>query len=201
MTHYSQEQTLVVIKPDGLQRSLVGDIIKRIEQTGLKLVALKLVQPTEIFVTDFYTLDNDWLENVGTKAIAAYVDKGKTPPTENPLEAGQVILDRLKKYITTSPVVAMVWQGMNAVAVGQKITGTTEPLSSDVGTIRGDFVIDSYGAANGENRAVRNVVHRSGSIEEAKMEIALWFKKEEVLEYRLVQEEILYDVNIDGKDE
>jgi len=201
MTHYSQEQTLVVIKPDGVQRSLIGDIIKRFEITGLKLVGLKLLQPTESFVTSFYTLDAMWLENVGKKAISAYVDKGKTPPTEHPQEAGQVILDRLNVYMTTSPVVAMVWQGMNAVAIGQKITGSTEPLTSDVGTIRGDFVIDSYAAANKDIRAVRNVVHRSGSIDEAKEEVKLWFTESEVLDYRLVQEQILYDVNVDGEKE
>jgi nucleoside-diphosphate kinase len=199
--HYSQEQTLVVIKPDGVQRSLIGDIITRFEQTGLKLVALKLMQPTEAFVTKFYTLDGSWLENVGKKAIKSFTDKGEVSPTENPLEAGQKILDRLNIYMTASPVVAMAWQGMNAVAIGEKITGSTEPLTSDVGTIRGDFVIDSYAASNSENRAVRNVVHRSGSIEEAKEEVKLWFSEGEVINYQLVQEQILYDVNVDGNKE
>jgi nucleoside-diphosphate kinase len=95
----------------------------------------------------------------------------------------------------------MVWQGMNAVAIAEKITGTTEPLTSDVGTIRGDFVIDSYAAANGDDRAIRNVIHRSGSVEEAKAEVVHWFRKEEILDYRLVQEQILYDVNVDGSEE
>jgi nucleoside-diphosphate kinase len=95
-------------------------------------------------------------------------------------------------------VIAMVWQGAHVVEVVRKITGGTEPRSSDVGTIRGDFVIDSYQMADTDDRAIRNLIHASGSVEEANNEIDLWFKPEEITKYRLVQEEILYDVNIDG---
>jgi len=198
MSDATREQTLVVVKPDGVQRSLIGEIIKRIERTGLKLVGLKMVVPTADFVRTHYTLDPAWLENVGNKGIAGMRDKGLEPESNDPLVMGGMVLDSLEKYFTSGPVVVMVWQGANAVAVVRKVVGSTEPLSSDVGTIRGDFVIDSYPLSNGNGRAVRNLVHASGSPEEANNEITHWFKEEEILKYRLVSEQILYDVNLDG---
>jgi len=94
--------------------------------------------------------------------------------------------------------VAMVWQGAHAVPMVRKMTGGTEPMTSDVGTIRGDFVFDSYQMSDSDSRAVRNLVHASGSVEEAEMEIKHWFAKEEIISYKLVQEGIIYDVNMDG---
>ncbi|MGC8651082.1 MAG: nucleoside-diphosphate kinase [Minisyncoccia bacterium] len=195
---FKKEKTLVLIKPDGIQRSLIGDITKRYEQTGLKLIGLKLVVPTEELIEKHYLIDSDWKVKSGQKSIDAYLSKGLTPPTENPEEMGNMTLNKLKKYLTSGPVVAMVWQGMNAVGVVRKITGSTEPLISDVGTIRGDFTIDSYQAADIDLRATRNLVHASSSISDAEAEINLWFKPEELINYRLVQESILYDVNLDG---
>ena len=194
----AREQTLVVIKPDGVQRSLIGEIVKRIERTGLKLVGLKMMVPSVEFVRAHYTLDAQWLVNVGNKGIAGMRDKGLVPESEDPLVAGNKVLDSLAKYFTSGPVVVMVWQGAHSVAIVRKLVGSTEPLSSDVGTIRGDFVIDSYPLANGGGRAVRNVVHASGSPDEARTEIEHWFNVDELLKYRLVSEQILYDVNLDG---
>jgi nucleoside-diphosphate kinase len=92
----------------------------------------------------------------------------------------------------------MVWQGAHAVSIVRKVTGGTEPLTSDVGTIRGDFVLDSYQMADTDKRAIRNLIHASGSVDEANKEIPHWFRKDELVNYRLVQEQILYDVNLDG---
>jgi nucleoside-diphosphate kinase len=100
--------------------------------------------------------------------------------------------------MTSGPVVIMCWQGAHAVGIVRKIVGGTEPLASDVGTIRGDFVLDSYQISDIAGRAIRNLVHASGSVEEANNEINLWFKPEEILNYRLIQDAILYDVNLDG---
>ncbi len=193
-----KEKTLVLIKPDGIQRGLIGEIIKRYEQTGLKLVALKMLIPNEEMVEKHYLVDPQWKIKAGQKSIEAYKKKGIQPPSENPEELGEKVLSSLKKYLTCGPVIAMVWEGMNAVGVIRKITGTTEPLSSDVGTIRGDFTIDSYEIADLDNRAVRNLIHASGSKEEAEKEIKVWFKPEEIINYRLINEAILYDVNLDG---
>jgi nucleoside-diphosphate kinase len=109
-----------------------------------------------------------------------------------------MILTNLKKYMTSGPALFMVWQGAHAVKIVRKLTGGTEPLTSDVGTIRGDFVLDSYYLSDTNGRSVRNVVHASGSVLEADAEIAHWFSPSEIINYRLVQEQILYDVNLDG---
>lgn len=198
MAHPKYERTLIIIKPDGIQRSLMGEIIGRYEQIGLKLVGLKMLVPTEEMVERHYTLDPSWRKVTGKKTIQGYRDKGLEPPSEDPLEITEVLLVRLKKYMTSGPLIAMVWQGAHAVELVRKLTGGTEPLKSDVGTIRGDYVLDSYQMSDGDDRAIRNLIHASGSIEEAEKEIAHWFKKDELIDYRLVQEQILYDVNLDG---
>lgn len=192
------EKTLVLIKPDGVQRSLIGEIIKRYERMGLKLVALKLILPTPEHVEQHYTLDPEWRRKTGEKTIKGYLDKGLEPPSQDPLEITAVILNNLKRYLSAGPVVAMVWQGVHAVKIVRKITGGTEPLTSDVGTIRGDFVLDSYQISDKSGRAVRNLVHASGSVKEAEKEIAHWFGKDEVINYNLVQDRILYDMDLDG---
>lgn len=173
MTHAQskpqQERTFVAVKPDGVQRNLVGEIISRFERVGLKLVALKLAL-------------------VGEEHVEKHYEK-----------LDEKIKGHLKKYMTSGPVVAMVWEGANAVKLVRKLVGSTEPLTSDVGTIRGDFVLDSYALADADGRAVRNLIHASGNVEEADFEISHWFKKEEIAEYKLIQESILYDVNIDSR--
>jgi nucleoside-diphosphate kinase len=198
MAHHKEERTLTIIKPDGIQRTLIGEIIGRYERLGLKLVAMKMLVTNEKQVEEHYTLDPEWRRVTGEKTIKSYKDKGLTPPSEDPLEITAKILLGLKKYMTSGPVVAMVWQGAHAVKIVRKVTGSTEPLSSDVGSIRGDFVLDSYQMSDTDSRAVRNLVHASGSPEEAEMEIKHWFKDSEITKYRLIADEILYDVNIDG---
>lgn len=196
--HPKNERTLVVIKPDGVQRTLIGEIVKRYERMGLKLVGIKMLVPTPEFVEKHYTLDPEWRRITGEKTIKGYLNKGQKPPSEDPLEITARVLEALKKYLTSGPVLAMVWQGAHAVEIVRKVTGGTEPRSSDVGTIRGDYVLDSYTMADTDNRAVRNLIHASGTIAEAENEINHWFKPEELIDYRLIQEQILYDVNLDG---
>lgn len=196
--HPKKEKTLVIIKPDGIQRTLIGEIIGRFEKIGLKIVGLKILVPTEDQVEQHYTLDPEWRRVTGEKRIKAAKEKGEVLQTEDPHQITAVILEKLKKYLTSGPVIAMVWQGAHAVEIVRKITGGTEPRSSDVGTIRGDFVLDSYIMADNDGRAVRNLIHASGSINEANMEIDHWFQKGEIVNYKLVQEGILYDVNMDG---
>lgn len=192
------EKTFVIIKPDGVQRTLIGEIIRRYEKMGLKLIALKMAVPTAEKIEKHYTLDSEWLRKVGEKSIQGYKTKGIDSPSEDPIVIGKKVLSRLVKFMTSGPVVAMVWQGAHAVGIVRKMTGGTEPLSSDVGTIRGDYVLDSYQIADVYDRAIRNIVHASGSVDEALGEIDLWFKPEEILNYRLIQDAILYDVNLDG---
>lgn len=199
--HPKNERTLIIVKPDGVQRSLIGEIIKRYERMGLKLVAMKMVLPNEAHVEAHYTLDPEWRRITGEKRVKAAKEKGEKLETEDLFEITAVILEKLKKYMTSGPVIPMVWQGAHAAEIVRKVTGGTEPRSSDVGTIRGDFVLDSYKMADDDGRAVRNLLHASGSAAEAENEIRHWFKPEEIMDYRLVQEHILYDVNLDGTKE
>jgi nucleoside-diphosphate kinase len=198
MPHPKTEQTLVIIKPDGLQRALFSEIMKRYERLGLKLVALKMLIPTKAMIEEHYLLDPNWKKNVGEKSIASYQKKGETPPSLDPIELANTVVDRLKEYMTSGPVVAMVWEGAHAVELVRKITGGTEPRSASIGTIRGDFVVDSYQMADTDGRAIRNLIHASGSVPEAQMEIPHWFKKEEIMSYNVPHESVLYDVDLGG---
>ena len=138
------ERTFLAVKPDGVQRQLVGEIIRRYENKGFKLVGLKLIQPTRELAEKHYAVHK-----------------------ERPFFAGLV------DFITSGPVVAMVWEGDGVVASARKIIGATNPLTAEPGTIRGD-----YGANIG-----RNISHGSDAIETAQTEIALWFKSEELVEW------------------
>lgn len=193
-----QEKTLVIVKPDGVQRGLIGEVIKRYEQCGLKLVALKMLIATEELALAHYSTDPEWAFKTGTKALEAAKARNQDLGTDDPIVYAEGIRSTLKKFMSSGPVVVMIWQGMNAVGVVHKITGSTEPLSSVPGTIRGDYTIDSYSAADKDKRSVRNIIHSSGSVSEAELEIKVWFKPEEILNYRLVAEEIIYDANLDG---
>lgn len=191
--HPKKDRTLVVLKPDAVQRSLVGEIIKRLERVGLKLIAVKMFVPTLDFVEKHYTFDPSWKRKAGEKSIKGFLDKGITPKTDNPLEMGEMILDRLKVYLTSGPVIAMIWEGAHAIPLVRKLVGSTEPFSSDVGTIRGDYVLDSYEMSAGDDRSIRNLIHASGNEEDAELEIPHWFNEDEIIEYRSAQEGILYE--------
>lgn len=194
--HHKEEKTLIIVKPDGIQRSLIGEIIQRYERIGLKLIGIKIMVPTPDMIEQHYTIDPNWKKLTGEKSIESYKKKGIKPPSNDPLEVGEIVIKALREYMTCGPVIVMVWQGAHAVAIVRKITGGTEPLTSDVGTIRGDFMLDSYVMADTDGRAVRNLIHASGSTEEAKSEIKHWFKEDELIVYKLVQEQILYSVNL-----
>ncbi len=198
MTHPKSERTLIIIKPDGIQRSLIGEIISRYEKVGLKLIAMKILIPTPESIEKHYTLDPEWRRVTGEKTIATYRKNGQNPPSEDPYEITAKILQNLIKYMTSGPVITMVWQGAHAVKIVRKIVGSTEPLSSDVGTIRGDYVLDSYSMSDADGRAVRNLIHASGSVKEAEDEIKHWFSTDEIKDYKLISDRILYDVNLDG---
>jgi len=194
-----KQRSLVIIKPDGVQRSLIGEIIKRYEQSGLKMIAMKMVIPTPEKATQHYMVGGEeWLETVGEKAAKAYEKKGEKSPFKTYRENGVAILEANAKYLSAGPVVAMIWEGSEAIGIIRKITGGTEPLGSDVGTIRGDYTIDSYGLADADSRSIRNLIHASGDPDEAEKEIKIWFSEDEILSYVHIQEAILYDVNLDG---
>ncbi|MEK7680772.1 MAG: nucleoside-diphosphate kinase [Patescibacteria group bacterium] len=195
--HPSKEKSFVIIKPDGVQRALIGDIIKRFERVGLKLSALKMIVPTEEQCWTHYNKDEAWYLQKGERTISERKNAGLATDKEA-IEYGKDIVRALVKFMTSGPVVAMVLSGNQAVGIVKKLVGSTEPLSSDVGTIRGDLTLDSYNLSSQDERAVRNLIHCSDKPEEADREIAIWFEAEELINYRQLHEEILYDVNLDG---
>lgn len=186
-----------MVKPDGVQRGLIGEMIRRFERTGLKLVAMKLFITEEEKLWIHYSKNDTWYLAKGEKTIKNREAAGM-PVDKSAIEYGKDIIRALVAFMSSGPVVAMVWEGNQAVNIVKKIVGDTQPLTSDVGTIRGDFTLDSYELANISERAVRNLAHCSDMPEEADREINIWFKPEEIIKYRQIQEEILYDVNLDG---
>lgn len=192
------EQTLAIIKPDGVQRGLVGEIIKRFERAGLKIVAMKMVWPTEDLVGQHYADDEDYLKGVGQKAIDGAKSQGREM-SESPLEIGSRVRMSNMRYLATGPVVAFVLEGNTAVQTVRNLIGGTNPLSADVGTIRGDLTIDDFSQADTEGRSVRNLMHASGDVDEAKREIPLWFNEEELHKYQTVMDKVLHDPNWDAK--
>jgi nucleoside-diphosphate kinase len=186
------ERTLVIIKPDGVQRMLVGDIIHRLERIGLKIVASKMLVATPAQIEAHYTLDPEWRMKTGVKSIKGYTDKGLKPPSTDPMKVVAIVLKNLIKYMSSGPVIAMVWEGAHAVEIVRKLVGSTEPLSSDVGTIRGDYMLDSYRLSDHNERAIYNLIHASGSAKEANDEIKHWFKENEVVDYNIILEKVIY---------
>jgi len=192
-----KERTLVIIKPDGIQRSLVGEIISRIERTGLKFIGFKFFVPTREQCITHYNKDETWFKEKGERIVRDR-EANNRPIEKSAIEYGKDIIERNVSFMTSGPVLAMVIQGNKSVGIVKKLVGGTEPLTSDVGTIRGDLTIDSYDLSELDRRAVRNILHCSDVVSEAEREIKIWFKEEELINYSIVQEKILYDVNLDG---
>lgn len=195
--HPKKERTFVIIKPDGIQRSLVGEIITRLEKVGLKFIAMKLYVPTVEQCMEHYKKDNVWLEEKGQRILDNRKEKGLSID-KDAVGYGNEIIERLVRFMTSGPVIAMVLEGNKAVGVVRKLVGGTEPLTSDVGTIRGDLTLDSYDISGTDGRAVRNLIHCSDKVEEAEREIKIWFKPEELVDYKFAHEQILYDIDLNG---
>ncbi len=185
-----------MIKPDGVKRGLIGEIIRRIERTGLKVVALKMVWPTKEQAMKFYPSDEGWLRSVAEKSLSVYRQLGIDPArdfgTDDPVAIGRRIKEWLADFLASGPCVAMVVEGNRAIYVVRKIVGATRPFDAEPGTIRGDFSTDSPELANLLKRPLRNLVHASDSPETAEFEINFWFSKDEIYSYRRADEGIIY---------
>lgn len=195
--HPKKERTFVIIKPDGIQRSLMGEIITRLEKVGLKFVAMKFFVPTSEQCMEHYRKDDAWFLEKGQRIFDERKKEGLSVD-KDAVGYGKEIVDRLVKFMTSGPVLALVLEGNSAVGVVRKLVGGTEPLSSDAGTIRGDLTLDSYGLSGTDGRAVRNLIHCSDKPEEAEREIKIWFNEKEIVAYKFAHDQILYDVDLDG---
>ena len=195
--HPKKERTFVILKPDAVQRSLMGEIVSRFERAGLKIIAMRFGVPDESKLWKHYNKDDAWFLKKGTKIVEDKKAAGHEIK-KDALLYGKDIIGSLVKFMTAGPVLMLAVEGNQAVAVVKKLVGETEQATSDVGTIRGDYTLDSYAIAAIDDRAVRNLLHCSDVVEEANRELTLWFEEKELLNYRLVSEAILYDVNLDG---
>jgi len=196
MTEPKEEKTVVIVKPDGVKRGLVGEIISRIEKRGLKLIALEMVWPTKGQIDEHYPKDEKWIKRLGEKTKATYekygYDAKKEMGTDNDKKIGETVRSWLIEYMTSGPVVKMVVKGIHAVDMVRKLCGNTIPALAEMGTIRGDYSVDSSVAANRGKRAIHNLIHASETAEEAEHELKFWFAPEEIHDYKRAEEDIMF---------
>lgn len=194
--HPREEITFLMIKPDGVRRGLTGEIIRRVEQRNLKIIALGMVRPSRAKMDGHYPRDKRWIHRLGEKTLATYqkygYDAGKELGTVNPDKIGKMVRGWLIDFMTSGPLVKMIVKGVHAVDMVRKLCGNTMPALAEMGTIRGDFSVDSAAAANRDRRSVHNIVHASETPKEAKHEINYWFSRSEIFNYRRVEEELTF---------
>lgn len=188
MQHPKEEKTFVMIKPDGVRKGLIGEIIKRMEQRDLKIIALEMFQPTHKEIDNHYPTTEKWLTRIGQRTAATYDQYGhnikRDFPSSDPVKVGKTVRKWLVDYMVSAPLVKMVVQGVHAVDMVRKIIGDTMPYSAQIGTVRGDYSADSAISANMDHRAIFNLIHASETPAEAKHEIQHWFGKKGVFKYK-----------------
>lgn len=187
------EQTLIILKPDAVQRGIIGDVIARFERVGLKMVGAKMVHPTEEMANKHYPTDRrEFIEGMGQKTLDNYKELGKDARAEfgheDPHKIGLMLQKWLVEFLTSDPVLAFVLEGPHAVELARKIAGATLPSKAQPGTIRGDYSFDSSALANESKRPIRNLIHASGNVEEVRYEIGLWFGKDELFDYHAIHQ-------------
>ena len=176
------ERTLVVLKPDAVQRELIGKIISRFEDNKLTIMGMKLVKVDPQLAKKHYTDSPSQIGEMGNKTLhATGLEKSQEIfGTTNPIEIGKQLVEWSRLFIVSIPVVALVLEGEEAISKVRRIVGFTDPSQAEKGTLRSDLGKDSIARANAEKRATENLVHASGSVEEAVQEINLWFKGNEL---------------------
>ena len=199
MSDLQKERTVVLIKPDGVKRGLIGDIITRFEKMGLKIIAMKMVWVDKEMAQKHYPENREELmKAIGQKTLETYKKYGRDPKEEfgklKPEEIGKMVNKWNINFITSGPVVAILLEGIHAIDNVRAVAGNTLPVFAQPGTIRGDYSIDSPALANIKGRAVHNIIHASGNAEEAKYEEQLWFKKDDIIKnYKRSDEEVMFE--------
>lgn len=182
------ERTLVLIKPDAVMRGLIGAIIQRFEQAGFKIVACKMIFPTNKQLDGHFPKSEEWVREMGEKTLETYreynIDPVEILGTADPFAIGQKIKGWNYRYLTLGPVMVIVLEGIHAVDTVRKLIGHTLPYKAAPGTIRGDFSINAPDLANVVGSACKNLVHASGTIEEAEREITNWFSLAELVAWQ-----------------
>lgn len=190
----AKEKSLLLIKPDVLQRQIVGEILTRFERKGFKIVAMKMLNATEEQVGEHYTDEESYLIGVGEKSKKAAMERGEDVSDWNSLEIGRGFRLKNIKYLTEGPIIAMVLEGYGVINGVRKLLGSTSPSAGDVGTIRDDYSLDAYYLADTLSRSTRTMIHASDSVESAEREIKIWFTEDEICSnYETAAEKIFYD--------
>lgn len=190
----NKEKSLVIFKPDVIQRQIVGELLSRFEKKGFKIVAMKMLTPSPELVGKHYEDKEEYLMETGEKAKKGAIARGEDVSNWDALARGKWIRESNIHYLTCGPVLAIVLQGFGVISGVRKMLGSTSPAEGDVGTIRADFSLDSFALANEQGRVTRSMVHASDSVENAQREIGLWFNATEIMEYETAAEKIFYDV-------
>lgn len=180
------QRTLVLIKPDGVERKLVGEILSRFEKAGLRIVGLGIVNPKRQILEKHYPKNKSWLENLGKHTYEDLKEMGIKDPlkfskAKSIYDLGLKVRSWLINFMLSGPIVKIALEGPRAIEVVRKLVGFTIPAKASPGTIRGDYACDVPFLANLEKRAVKNLIHASSSLEEAENELTLWFQKDELL--------------------
>ena len=190
----AQERTLVLIKPDVLQRQLVGEILSRFERKGVKLTAMKMLNATREQVGEHYIDDEGYLIETGEKARKGAIARGEDVTGWNSLEQGKKVRQRNINYLTCGPIIAIVFEGFGVISQVRKILGSASPADGDIGTIRDDYSLDTYALADSIDRSTMTMLHASDSVENAERELKIWFKESERCNnYETGVEKIFYD--------
>ena len=190
----AQERTLVLLKPDVLQRQLVGEILSRFERKGIKMTAIKMLNATKEQVGEHYINEEGYLIETGEKAKKGAIARGEDISNWNSLEQGKKIRQRNINYLTCGPIVAIVFEGFGVITQVRKILGSASPAEGDIGTIRDDYSIDTYALADYIDRSTMTMLHASDSVENAERELKIWFKESEICNnYETGVEKIFYD--------
>ncbi len=189
-----KERTVIFVKSEAIQRHLVGELVSKFERRGMKMVACKLIAPSQALIGKHYPHDEAWYKSTGTKSYQGFIDRGIKPPGP-PVEIGKWTRQKLIDSLSDRPLLAMVWEGPHAVDLGRKTAGSTNPLTADIGSIRGDYSTDSYQMSDDTGRSIQTLVHASGDAEEAEREIKLWFKPGEILDYDLIDEDVIFKMD------
>ena len=199
--HPKKERTFVLLKPDAVQRGLVGDIINRFEKIGLKIVAMKMHVLEEDKIWTHYNKDDAWYTRKGQGIVDNRTKLGMSIDKEA-IEYGRDIIRAMVTFMKSSPCVSIVIEGNSAQSVVKRLVGGTEPTTADTGTIRGDYSLDSYFLCDVDgSRGMRNLIHCTDPADGEtawQREMNIWFTDNEIVNYKLVTEAMMYDVNLDG---
>lgn len=192
----NKQRALIIIKPDGVQRGIIGKIVTRFETVGLKIIGLKFEWATKEKIIVHYPETEVWFKKVGERTLTNYAKKGldakKVFKTNDAVSIGKIVKGWLIDYLQESPLFLVVVESYDAIEIVRKLSGNTIPVLAAPGTIRGDFSHDTIDLANEQNRPLRNIIHASDTVEDGEKEIKVWFKDEELFDYELAGEKFMY---------